>query len=122
AGWPGQGDLNALRLWDAATGKERFLLAEAEPDAFLAVFAPAGNLLAVVRRESILLVDVTTGKEVRRLVTPDDSWARALAFSADGKRLATAGADKVLRLYDVASGNELRRFRGHTADVNSVAL
>jgi WD40 repeat protein len=122
AGWPGQGDLNALRLWDAATGKERFLLTDPELDAFLAVFAPAGNLLAAVRREAVLLVDVTTGKEVRRLVTPGDSWARALAFSADGKRLAAAGADKVLRLYDVATGKELRQFRGHTAEVNSVAL
>jgi len=34
-------------------------------------------------------------------------------FSADGKTVLTASDDKTARLWDVASGQELRALRGH---------
>jgi WD40 repeat protein len=39
-------------------------------------------------------------------------------FSPDGKQILTASADRTARLWDVASGKELRRFEGHTDLVN----
>ena len=39
---------------------------------------------------------------------------RAVAFSPDGKLLATAGQDHTVRLWDFAAGKELRRLTGHT--------
>ncbi len=44
-----------------------------------------------------------------------------MAFTPDGRRLLTGGEDRTLRLWDVASGKELRRFVGHTHRVWSVA-
>lgn len=35
-------------------------------------------------------------------------------FSPDGTRIASGGADKYLRTFDVASAQQLRRFEGHT--------
>ena len=40
-------------------------------------------------------------------------------FSADGKTVLTASCDKTARLWDVASGKELRVLRGHEDRVNS---
>ena len=46
---------------------------------------------------------------------------RCVAIAADG-RTALSGADKTLKLWDVATGTELRTFTGHTDFVWSVAI
>jgi hypothetical protein len=46
----------------------------------------------------------------------------ALAYSSDGRRLATAGMDKSVRLWDADTGQQIRCFEGHTEAVLSVAL
>jgi mono/diheme cytochrome c family protein len=45
-----------------------------------------------------------------------------LAFAPDGRRAVSGSQDKTLRLWDVASGKELRRFEGHTDAVTCVAF
>ena len=58
----------------------------------------------------ILLWDLTTGKRL----CPPEGHQRAigsLAFSPDGKTLATGSWDETLRLWDAASGKELHRFQ-----------
>ena len=39
----------------------------------------------------------------------------ALSYSPDGQRLATAGRDRVVRVWDLANGREVITFRGHPA-------
>jgi len=46
-----------------------------------------------------------------------------VAFSPDGKLLASAGGeDKTVRVWDLASGKEVRKLEGHTAMVRAVAF
>ena len=47
---------------------------------------------------------------------------KSAAFSPDGKLVATASADSTARLWDVESGQELRRFIDYDAAVESVTF
>src|SRR5262249_2353559 len=45
-----------------------------------------------------------------------------VAFSADGRRLASASTDRTVKLWDVATGKEALTLRGHLDTVWSVAF
>ncbi|MCE9619674.1 MAG: protein kinase [Planctomycetes bacterium] len=47
---------------------------------------------------------------------------RCLAISPDGRTLASASADKSIRLWDMANGKQLADLEGHASVVNSVAF
>src|SRR5690242_10736313 len=40
-------------------------------------------------------------------------WIHSLAFSPDGKKLASASGDETVRLWDVTTGEELHHWVGH---------
>ena len=46
----------------------------------------------------------------------------SVAFAPDGLTLASGGADRLVRLWDVETGRLLRSLRGHTADIRSVVF
>ena len=47
---------------------------------------------------------------------------RGVAFSPDGRLLATASTDKTARLWDPATGDCVRTLTGHAAGVRGVAF
>src|SRR5262249_38054419 len=60
---------------------------------------------------------------IARLGGADSSGAVfCVAVAPDGKVMATAGADGVVRLWERATGKELRRFAGHEGWVFAVAF
>ena len=46
----------------------------------------------------------------------------SVAFSPDGTRVASAGGDKTIRLWDAATGRETGTLNGHDSAVESVAF
>ncbi len=51
-----------------------------------------------------------------------DAAVNAIAYSPDGKLLASAGADNLVRIWDLANGHEVRTLAGHDAEVNAVVF
>ncbi len=116
-------------FWDVATGRKlRELtgllaalpaLALSPDGALLACVAhkrPPGQAVGELPENRVRLWDVAGAKEIRQLVVPGKGPAagalpgfRAVAFSPDGKWLATSGVDAHLRVWSPATGKEERR-------------
>ncbi len=109
------GDNKGLVLMDVATQGElhRFnaTLGGNQPLAFSA----DGKLLALRNGLGIDLIETASGKILRSVATP--ALPYAVAFSADARTLAVGGGDHVIRLWDTATGKELRPTEGHQAAV-----
>ncbi len=105
--------------WDVRTGQPARRLGPAQGvHAEGVCYAPAGKTLAVLDRDGqVALWDADTGKERLRLPRPARPFA-CLAFTPDGKALATGGAG--LTLWDAESGQSLGTCEGAGGEVLAV--
>jgi WD40 repeat protein len=71
---------------------------------------------------TIILWDFKRLQKLRTVAVSPIENIRSMAFSRDGKTLATGSGEGTVTLLDVASGKERRRFTAHTSTVDSVSF
>jgi WD40 repeat protein len=69
----------------------------------------------------VKLWDAGSGKVLQTL-KGHESCVNGVAFSRDGKTLASASRDKTVKLWDAGSGKVLQTLKGHESCVNGVAF
>lgn len=114
-----------VRIWDLQTGQELQRLTDSMPIESISI-SPKGDLIATAGSRipdsmAAHLWDRQSGKNIRSFEGHTGS-IRVLAFSPDGKWLATASDDHTTRLWDVATGAEVRRFTALESIINAIAF
>jgi WD40 repeat protein len=88
-------------------------------------FNSDGSLIAIAagtpgRIGEVKLLDPRTGHLVADLATLSDEVFE-VEFSRDGARLAACGADRTIRIYDIAERREVKRIEAHADWVMAIA-
>jgi WD40 repeat protein len=144
-----QGMASKVQVWELATGKLRrqiklrgvnageifqvqFGLGGAVPGAgkpfqesaggsTSVALAADGKTVGVALGNSIRLLDLTSGKELRQF-GGQNGIIHGLEFAPDGKLLAAAASDGTVRFWDVATGTILTDLKGHRGGVNALVF
>jgi WD40 repeat protein len=80
-----------------------------------------GRMLALNREKTISVWETATGKERLRLKGHAEPTL-CLAFSPDGRLLASSASDSTLKLWDLATGAELAQLSGHRGQVRALVF
>lgn len=139
------GSDHTLRVWNVSSG-ESLLTLEGHTDRVIECkFSLDGNYITSISEdETIRVWEAATGKQVRTTINQNadtssffpkedqsghPKWAKKMsfakstsAFSPDGRFVATASADRWLRIWDTATGKLLHQLEGHSDFITSCAF
>lgn len=114
----GQNPLRELIAWDSSTGQAiRTLHVIAAGFGFSA----DGSSLVTWNGTEVRVIDWAKGQVTATFASHEGDIFEA-TFSPDVMHIATAGADRTVRLWDARTGLEELVFRGHTDRIQSVAF
>ena len=127
---------NTVKLWDVRYGrqvrafkgyKEGF-----ESHITSVAFSPDGKQAAAGSYDgTVKLWDISSGEATKtfRATMPyllksgsNSGGVSSVAFSPDGKYIASGSEDGTTRLWDISTGRKIRTLAGHTSSVSSVAF
>jgi WD40 repeat protein len=117
--------LGGPAVFDFETGKE---LHRSTVDGWAHYSAPTddGNQFVYTEKNHVYLLDLQTGKEVRRFEGVGE-YAIVVAVAPDGKHIAASVRAKDsendgIQVWDTSNGKSLRVFQGHLRHVTSLAF
>jgi len=121
--------VNQTTLWNIADRTLHTVLADSRVFTNAVAFSPDGSTLATVTQPSpccppgtagnaLTLWNLNTGAPAR--LTKHTDQVLDLAFSPDGRRIATAGVDRSVIIWNATTGAVLKTLIGHTHAVNGV--
>jgi WD40 repeat protein len=114
----GFGGRRELRLWDTATGQ---LARVIQGYSQCADYSPDGGLLATSQGGKLAILNAETFA-VQRVVDAHSSQMTSVAFSHDGRQVATAGNEGSMKVWDASNGELLFELGGAESGMGQVAF
>ncbi len=107
----GQRFVTGKSVWNAKTGEKIRDFDDTTDDFAACAFSPDGQFIATARPKQVRIWNADTYQELTPLVGHAGE-VLAIAFAPDGQRVATASKDQSIRVWDTATGRELRILKG----------
>jgi WD40 repeat protein len=108
----------ACSRWDLASGQHLGYCGRLNSSVF--TWSPDGKIVVGESNNDLLIVDVASGKYLQTL-KGHTARPSCLAFSPDGKVLASGSSDKTVRVWQVETGEALHVFADAASPVRAVA-
>lgn len=103
-----------LRWWDVTKdAPEHAIDASMQPLDCVALAPDGKTAVAGTRNGDVVLANLVNGSVMRKLTAAHPGGVAAVAFDPDGKRLVSAGVDRLAKVWDVGTGTLLATLKGH---------
>jgi eukaryotic-like serine/threonine-protein kinase len=122
------GEDGMVKLWDATRLSEsqdgRLLWPRSAYRELLKIaFSPDSRRVATGDGyNDVVIIDVETGSLALPRLQGHGEMVVCVAFSPNGKYLASAGADNTVRLWNAKTGEFLHKYLGHSSAINALAF
>jgi WD40 repeat protein len=121
------GNDGKLKIWDAGNGSliQSFNILNNDHWEWRVTFSPDGKYLATNTSSGIEIRRTSDFIRVRTLSTKKDDKGKSetllkISFSPDSKTIASSGADKMVRLWNVEDGESLKSYQGHQDAIDDI--
>lgn len=114
---------NSIRVWDVRTGRELVCTESHSGPVICCAFAPDGESIAYAgsAHGTVEIIEANSGALSARY-HGHDAKVNRVAFSPDGKWIASGSSDGTIRIREAITGADHRCLRGHRSPVLSVAF
>jgi WD40 repeat protein/serine/threonine protein kinase len=120
---------NVIKVWEARTGREERPLGQDIHGTMGLAFSPDGRRLAAASLDWKVRVWEWDPTRMGKVKEPEFirevrvlGFSNRVAFYPDSRRLVTGGEEQSVKVWDLNTGQEIRTLRGHTGEVQCVAV